>query len=938
MQSKRFTILYFIALCLCIACKRQDEKKSDYKLQFVHAPSAITSKEDPQARLQYEISRLVDPATGTIPVNIRQKEIQFSAQLPSRKIINQNSKARSTAQFEETNWQKRGPYNLGGRTRALALDATDESIILAGGVSGGMWRSTDNGLSWQKTTSPESIQSSTCITQDVRPGKTGIWYYGTGELQGNSARGGEAPFRGDGIFKSTDGGLSWDKLKSTAQADNNGFTSPFQYIWNIVTNPFNSQHDEVLAAAFGGILRSIDGGQTWTTTLGADLINETSNLNAVEVPFYTDVAVTSNGHYYATLSEEGPLNIESQIKGIFFSEDGENWIDITPPSWPQFYARTVIGISHSQPATVYFLSEADPVRLMRFTYQGQVAGGIQGAWADLSEDIEDFGENVGDFNTQTSYNMVLGVHPANPNLLFIGATNLYRYQVNGDFEWVGGYDMENDGSIYPNHYVDQHAIVFYPSNPNKMLTGNDGGVQVTNNNLQESLSFTSLNNGYLTSQFYTIALDRSRINNLIIGGMQDNGSHIVTSAGIKDNWDKVIGGDGGYCAVSRDGLFYYMAFQNGQIYRLTFDQQSRITSFARVDPLRVGTDAAIEFIFVTPYVLDPANGNLMYLAGSDMIWRNNNLAQIPSGSQEPTMVNWDKLPNTHIDTGILSAVNISTQPADVLYYGTSNGRVFKLEDAKKDNPLPLEITSSAFAANAYVSNIAIDPANADNLMVIFSNYNVISIFYSDNGGLSFTNISGNLEENADGSGNGPSVRWGQIIPLQNGEKIFVVATSTGVYTTNQVEDSNTTWARESPELMGNVVVSMLDYRSLDGQIIAATHGNGVFSKKFANVKVVEPTGNQDNFEVTAVYPNPFTHKVTLQFSVPSTGLVKANIYNTRGQLVNNLFYQYLYAGENEISWDGTDESGTKMANGTYIVSLEFNGIRISRQLVLNNAG
>jgi len=935
MQSKIAITIFIIPLYLCVACKQQDEMKSGSKLQFVQAPSAITSKEDPQARLQYEINRLLDPATGRIPINIRQKEIKFSAKLPSRRTINQSNKARSTARYEETNWQKRGPYNLGGRTRALAIDINDESIILAGGVSGGMWRSTDNGLNWQKTTSPESIQSSTCIAQDVRPGKTATWYYGTGELQGNSARGGEAPFRGDGIFKSTDGGLSWSKLNSTALAEKNEFTSPFQYIWNIVVNPFNNEQDEVLAAAFGGILRSVDGGQSWSTTLGADLINETINLNALEVSFYTDIAITNSGHYYATLSEEGPLNIESMIKGIFFSEDGKNWIDITPSIWPRFYARTVIGVSPSQPATVYFLCEADPARLMRFTYQGQVAGGIQGIWTDLSEDIKDFGGNVGDFNTQTSYNMVLGVHPANPDIVFIGATNLYRYQVNDKFEWVGGYDMENDGSIYPNHYVDQHAIVFYPSNPDKMLTGNDGGVQVTNNNLRETLSFSSLNNGYLTSQFYTIALDRSRINNLIMGGMQDNGSHIVTSAGLKDNWDKVIGGDGGYCAVSRDGLFYYMAFQNGQIYRLTFNQQSQITSFARVDPIREGPDAAIEFIFVTPYVLDPANGNVMYLAGSDMIWRNKNLAQIPSGSQEPTMVNWNKLQNTRVRTGIISAINISSQPANILYYGTSNGRVFKLEDATEDNPQPLEITSSAFAVNAYVSCIAIDPANADNLMVVFSNYNVNSIFYSQDGGMSFTNISGNLEENADGSGNGPSIRWGQIIPLQSGEKIFVVATSTGVYTANKAEGINTIWARESQELMGNVVVSMLDYRSLDGQIIAATHGNGVFSKKFKNVQIVEPDITEDDFEVANAYPNPFANEITIPFSLPRTGIVKANIYNTQGQLVKNLFYQYLYAGENQISWDGTDESGTTMTSGTYIVSLEFNGARVSRYLVLN---
>ncbi len=415
--------------------------------------------------------------------------------------------------------------------------------------------------------------------------------------------------------------------------------------------------------------------------------------------------------------------------------------------------------------------------------------------------------------------------------------------------------------------------------------------------------------------------------------MQDNCTYYTTRSFTEDSWNRLLGGDGGYSFVSRVGIFYYASFQNGQIYRLSFGQDNQLSSFARVDPQRRGQDASVEFIFVTPYVLDPGNSNLMYLAGSDVIWKNHNLAQIPGGSQEPTSINWQKWENTRLNFGTITAINISTHPANVLYYGSSTGKVFKISDASQLDPQPVEITSPQFTAGAYVSCIAVDPSDAEQLMVIFSNYNVISIFYSDDGGNSFMNISGNLEDNPDGTGNGPSIRWGQIMPLADGNAIFAVGTSTGVYTTALLEGVNTIWARESPGLIGNVVVPMMDYRSLDGQLVVATHGNGVYSKKFAGVKVVEPPANQPQLEVKAAYPNPFLQQTTISLNLPFPAIVKADIFNSSGQIVKNLFLGYLYAGDNQISWDGTDESGTLMTNGNYIIRMEYNGNKISKQVI-----
>ncbi len=249
------------------------------------------ASDNPAERVVWERIRLADPATGQIPNNIRKKEMIFAKTLPKSTVI---SKA---------NWKHRGPYNVGGRTRALAMDVQDENILFAGGASGGMFRSTDGGLSWAMTTSPNQLHNVTCVAQDTRIGHEDTWYFGSGELTGSSASGGEAYYGGNGIYKSVDGGLSWDSLAVTA-TNTNGFDSNFDFIWNVKTDPSNDSLDVVYAAVYSAIYRSENGGNSWVKVLGGGSA------------YYTNVEVTSTGVVYATLSSDGT------DKGIWRSLDG----------------------------------------------------------------------------------------------------------------------------------------------------------------------------------------------------------------------------------------------------------------------------------------------------------------------------------------------------------------------------------------------------------------------------------------------------------------------------------------------------------------------------------------------------------------------------------------------------------------------------------------
>lgn len=888
--------------------------------------SSIGTTEDPQARQRWLWLMLRDPATGQIPANIQQREIAFAHKLPLAK--NWGPKARKA----ETNWQSAGPYNIAGRTRALAIDVRNEQILLAGGVSGGMWRSTNGGQNWAKTTNPQQLQSVTCLVQDVRPGNQNVWYYGSGELIGNSARGGEAPYRGDGIYKSIDNGLTWAPLPATSTNLPQKFDQPFDYIFNLKINAANASVQELYAAAYGGIYKSINGGLAWTNTL-------TDNA-----ALYTDVEITQTGVVYASLSTIVSQGATNSKAGIYRSANGgTSWQKITPPNWPEEYGRVVIAANPQNPDEVYFLGYVPEDIAILWRYQHSAAGGT---WTNLSANLPKSEDPVAGLDLQGGYNMVVKVHPLNTRTVFVGGTNLYRstsgFTNTTATAWIGGYSPKNDVAVYANQHPDQHALVFYPSDPARAIAGHDGGLSRTANILADSkdeelkVKWEALNSGYVTTQFYTVGLDQSQVNDLILGGMQDNGSYLTPEASAPaPTWIRMLGGDGGFTHVASKGSYYYVSFQNSQIYRLTLNSQYKLTSFARIDPPGAGLVEGQLYLFVNPYVFDPTNKNRMYLAAGDVVYRNRNITQIPSGSQQPVSLNWERLDETDISSGSISAISISTQPADILYYGTSDGQLYKATSA---NSIPdvRRLTASIFPEEGYIAHIAINPANADEVVVVFSNYNVRSIFHSDNGGQSFTDISGNLEEFPSGEGSGPSVRYVEILPMTDGSSLYLAGTSTGVYSMRQPAGLDTKWLQEAPELIGRVVVPQIRHRSLDGRVVVATHGNGVYFKNYEGVQNTFVTPEGRPLSLLDPYPNPFTSRedLVIPFNLPRDGTVRIKVYDIKGQLIKLLHYTKEFAGTSEIVWDGRNVGGNPVPPAVYVIRMEFEDQMITRKVVL----
>lgn len=892
-----------------------------------NSKSEIEGREDRQSRGEYERQLLTNPTTGEIPTDIRVKELGFAAKSYQKQLLNaqrfQRSNSNRSGSLQSLSWNQVGPNNFGGRTRAVVMDVRDENIMIAGGVSGGSWRTIDQGENWLRTSISEDIQSVTAITQNNKPGQEDIWYYGTGELVGNSTRAPGAPFRGDGIFKSLDNGVSWRPLASTQTNSPGLFNSPFQYVWDITTNP-NGTDDEVLAAVYGGIVRSTDGGENWTTVLGNDLLNFPidGDLNNVPAVFYTDIHRTANNVLIASLSSvTNQTTIGAPDGGVYSSVDGVTWTLLLNLSDTNS-RRIEIGSSQSDPNILYFIiDQVADYALFRYNLQ-------TGQRINLSTNIPDGSNNLEAFDSQGSYDLFVSVHPTDQNVVFIGGTNIYRstdaFSTNSNIAWIGGYDPEEDGArIYPNHHPDQHGVIFSPSQPDRMISFNDGGVFVTEDSRAAQVSYRSLNNGFVTTQFYTGAFSKYPPDDFVFGGTQDNGTLLATNTAVNttDNGERVLGGDGAFVASTPIGVFYYMSFQNSRIFRLSLNQNFEITSFARVDPIGGGTDPSQPYQFINPYVLDPTNANRMYLAGGDFLWRNRNLSQILTASQSTTSTNWTRLDKTEISDGTITAVQVSTTPKNIVYYGTSTGRLFKITDASTEVYDVEDITGTRFPVDGYIRSIAIDPTNADEILVSFSNYGIPSIFRSTNGGESFIDISGSLEENPSGEGNGPSVRWVTIVPIIDGSKIYMAATSTGLYSTSLINDQSTNWLIESAEGIGNAVVNMVDYRRVDGKVVAATHGRGMFTSQISNVVPTEVITGSDNVEISNIFPNPFSDLVTIRVSLPESNFVLIRIYDSSGNQIRTISSGLGFIGENEFFWDGTNTRGNPVPDGVYLIRI-----------------
>ncbi len=925
-------------------------------LFFVNRDKSLESTEfknvdgHAEARAKWLRSRLVDPQTGEIPVNMRQRELTFAKTLPKSIFSSKGSRA-----DDSLSYIRRGPQNVGGRTRALAVDLSNTSNILAGGVSGGMWRSTNFGLTWSKVSSNDYVQNISCIVQDSRPGKKDVWYAGTGEGRG-SLTGNDFTLLGNGLLKSTNKGVTWTPLAST-QVEKVNNAGDWGIIWSLAIDPSNTSQDEVYAAANGVIMKSIDGGATWKKVLGG---------NNSSASFYADVKVTSTGVVYAALSR----HINQPNPGVYRSVDGETWVNITGAVWPSNYERIVFDIAGSDEDELVFLtrtpgsgSKADPSStdneyssLFKYNYLSGDGSGSGGVWTNLSSNIPSNTNAYYTFDTQSNYNMIVRIDPFDKSIVYIGSTNLFRstdgFTTRNNTVQIGGYNpksfTEPAEYRYPNQHPDQHNLIFLPNNSSEAFSASDGGVSFTNNIKAAEVEWQFKNSGYFTSQFYTVAIDHLVKNNAILGGLQDNGTFYTNSASNRKDWKDPLQSDGSYCAVE-DGTLsdgsgvYYVSSQYGRTYRIRMNGSGDKTASVRLDPTAANQfNRSANFDFINPFELDYVDNNVMYMlykdgaGGPSRIKVHNSLKSINIDNTDVTRNDWSTM-NFAFPRSITAMVSSRSNPAHRLYVGTSNGSMYRVEKANDlSTTVVTEIsTLPQVLKGTYVSDFAVHPDDADKVLAVYSNYSAYSIFYSENGGDTWELAAGNLEDELDagipqaalGLGNGPSVRCAAILETDSGAAYYV-GTSIGLFATNKLDGENTVWSQQSPDLIGNAIVDKMDTRDSDNYLAIATHGSGIFGVNVSSSSLIgkEEYLSTNNLDVS-VYPNP------------SRGLVNLNWEKSNEQLTSYLLFDELgrlkLEGEINSSNKATLIDASILPSGVYYLEVKSEFSKMTKKLVVN---
>ncbi len=873
---------------------------------------------------EYYNKMLKDPAKGHIPFNIRQLELEFLEKLQT-KLKKENEDISYT-------WKEIGPNNVGGRTRAIGIDVLNRYVIV-GGVSGGIWKSTDQGESWQIKTKSNNTLNITAIAQDTREGYQNIWYCGTGEFNLGLASNylSSAITYGTGIYKSTDHGETWAQIKSP-EIVLKLFKTSFAFISEIVLDP--SDGNLFIATNEGEIFRSEDGGKGFTSILG----NNGGH-------FFTSIDISGNGVLLAALSEFGYdkyfTGKDSKFEpGIYKSLDkGDTWQNITPLSFPKRFQKSVVRISKSNPDIAYSLTTNGkiPDETVWF-YKIKIS---ENSFENRSENIPDYSANSinGKFNSWGSYCFMLSIKPDDENFVIIGGVNLYRsndgfktYPTDYNYCWIGGYS-KNSYAFYANHHPDQHSLIFNPTNYNEVWSGHDGGVSISSNINTRNNLWESKNNRLNITQFYRMSLHPNSSNGSIIGGTQDNGT---PSFEYKNNTvsaaEMIFSGDGYYCYLGTDYLL--ASFQNGTVAKIEYKRNGlpgnalkNTAKWSLIYPKRADRTS-----FFSPFAVDPNEENELYYAAGNQLWANKTVSSLPWYSNDGVNTGWENLIELDAPNGYsFSAMQFSNKnERSILYCGCSsqNGNpiIYKINT---NSTTPQKLLSYKFTDlpnGSFIHDISVNQQNSNELMVLFSNYEITGTWYSNDGGKNFVSVEGNL----DGKG-GPSIRSAEIIQIGTKKK-YILGTSIGLFSTDTLTGALTEWRQEGSETIGNVVIPHVTSRVSDNRIGVATHGRGIFLGELNTTTSIKLTDYiPNNYELYQNYPNPFNPTTTIEFSIPdvSTQNIKLIVFDILGKKIKTLVDKNKRPGVHRVKFNAAD-----LSSGIYFYTISAGNYTQTKKMVL----
>ncbi len=696
--------------------------------------------------------------------------------IPKRRVLKAQKYMRQLLPDVQTrsanlDWEERGPNNVGGRTRAILFDENDASgnTVFAAGVSGGLWKSSNINNSNPQWNSVDDFFGSLAICAIAQdPTEHSTIYFGTGEgffeFESNP---------GIGLYRSLDGGHSWGYLNATAD-------DQFSYIQDIKVDHLGN----VYAATKSGLFKSSNKGNSWSRKLGTGKYAQSDHINKI--------VISDNGDLYATI---GIFDTD----GIYKSTNGgESWNKLSSGLPTSGYSRIELAQAKSNQNVLYALFADSEGSACLGVYRS-VNGGD--TWSTVSNPPAEGMDNF--TRTQAWYNLAIEVSPDDENELVIGGIDILKSS-NGGNSWSQLTSWLQNSSL-PFMHPDQHILKYNPTNQNQLLVGNDGGIWISNNAQSTFPSFAKKNNGYNITQFYGVAAHPTQNSNYFLAGAQDNGTQKFNSHGMNSTVE-VSGGDGVRCFIDQD------------------NPQIQITSYVHNNYF-VSIDGGQSFNYV------PLN-NFGFFANPNCYDSDKNI--LYASSSEGNILRWKNPENLissfqHIIVSTMngqkaSYVIASPNNPNRLYIGTAEGDVLYIDGA--NNGIFKSGTKIREASSGYVSSIDIENGNEDHIIISYSNYGMVSIYETCNGGNSWNSIEENLPD--------VPVRYVMFNPTD--PQSTLCATEIGIWSRTSGQNGGQ-WSPEN-QGMANVRVDHLLYRESDDLLIAATHGRGLFTTTLESNGVV----------------------------------------------------------------------------------------------------
>ncbi|NIM02434.1 MAG: hypothetical protein GTN89_12180 [Acidobacteria bacterium] len=773
---KRWTLLarlVFAGVCAVLAVGITAAQSTPDETRDVERPSLERRLGEEEQILKRNEWFFSSRTAGTSNADDRAR-LRREAVAQAKAALQQQSALRTEGMAETLNpWAPKGPTpsNFGGwafgtvsgRATALAADWAG-GILYFGSAAGGLWRSDNDGLTWTQLF--EDVGTMAVAAIELDPADPNVIWVGTGDNVVSC----ESYF-GLGLYRSTDGGVTWEERNGSGSNTLENLAS----FANVIVDPRNSDHLVVGgrirqcndgSGFHGGIYKSTDAGLNWTVQLASKQVYEIQQDPIVLDTFW---AATDDGIYKST-------------------DNAVSWTQQTANGIPgNNSGRCELAIAPSASATVYALFASVP-------------NGQPSLWrtTDGGNTWEERTSGGAACDGQCWYNMVLRVKIDDPDTLYRGTIRSFK-STNGGQTFI---DLTGGWGSQQKVHQDTHVFLMHPTEPDTYYTGTDGGLWKSING---GGSFTNKNGNMNTFLFYAVGVDAQNPER-ICGGAQDNSSVARTNNNL---WSlQAVTGDGFTCHINpQDANYSYItSYPSGGYPNVWRSTTGLFGSYFDISDGDNGIIANDRSNWVTPYLLDPLNPNILYL-GTHRIYRSDD-----HGS------NWTQMgPDLTGNSGSLKNIGINRNFPDHVLTGSASGKVWRSTDGASTWT---DITAGLPGRS--INDVASDPLNPTRAFAVVGGFNTGHV-WEWNEGAGWTDRSAGL----------PNVPHNTVLMISDAE--IIIGNDIGVYRSS---DGGLSWVPWMDGLPLGAVVTDLKYNISQAIVTAGTYGNGAWQASLGAVSPI----------------------------------------------------------------------------------------------------